>query len=104
MRLRLTRGASFWKPPTPRGAGGPAAQRDRAGRPLAGGGRTEHANAMPRLSIRVDLGPGLRIGPGKIALLETIDVTGSISAARRGPSISSPRAGGPGEEVVRSPR
>src|SRR3954451_5366319 len=38
---------------------------------------------MPRLSIRVDLGPGLRIGPGKIALLETIDATGSISAAGR---------------------
>jgi molybdate transport system regulatory protein len=47
---------------------------------------------MPRLSIRVDLGPGLRIGPGKIALLETIDATGSISAAGRKLGMSYRRA------------
>ena len=47
---------------------------------------------MPRLSIRVDLGPGLRIGPGKIALLETIDATGSISAAGRTLGMSYRRA------------
>ena len=27
---------------------------------------------MARLSIRIDLGPGHRIGPGKVRLLETI--------------------------------
>ena len=47
---------------------------------------------MPRLSIRVDLGPGLRIGPGKVALLETIEATGSISAAGRALGMSYRRA------------
>lgn len=36
-----------------------------------------------RLSIRIDLATGDRIGPGKIALLEAIQSTGSISAAAR---------------------
>jgi molybdate transport system regulatory protein len=36
-----------------------------------------------RLSIRIDLATGNRIGPGKIALLEAILSTGSISAAAR---------------------
>jgi molybdate transport system regulatory protein len=37
----------------------------------------------PRLSLRIDLPPNGRIGPGKIALLEHIAATGSISAAAR---------------------
>jgi molybdate transport system regulatory protein len=40
-----------------------------------------------RLSIRIDLA-GLRLGPGKIALLEAIRKTGSISAAARLTGIS----------------
>jgi molybdate transport system regulatory protein len=36
-----------------------------------------------RLSIRLDLASGQRIGPGKIALLEAIAQTGSITAAAR---------------------
>src|SRR5277367_4850731 len=36
-----------------------------------------------RLSIRIDLAGGLRIGPGKIAVLEEIARSGSISAAGR---------------------
>jgi molybdate transport system regulatory protein len=36
-----------------------------------------------RLSIRVDLESGARIGPGKIAVLEEIARSGSISAAGR---------------------
>jgi len=39
--------------------------------------------AGPRLSIRIDLASGDRIGPGKIALLEAIRSTGSISAGAR---------------------
>jgi molybdate transport system regulatory protein len=39
--------------------------------------------ARARLPIRVDLASGLRIGPGKTSLLETIRSTGSISAAAR---------------------
>ncbi len=39
--------------------------------------------AETRLSIRVDLKSGNRIGPGKIALLEAIRETGSVSAAAR---------------------
>jgi molybdate transport system regulatory protein len=44
------------------------------------------------LSIRVDLASGLRIGPGKIALLEAIRSTGSISAAARALGMSYRRA------------
>lgn len=41
-----------------------------------------------RLSIRIDLGTGVRIGPGKVAVLEEIDRTGSISAAGRALAMS----------------
>jgi molybdate transport system regulatory protein len=36
-----------------------------------------------RLNIRIDLAEGLRIGPGKVAVLEEIARSGSISAAGR---------------------
>jgi molybdate transport system regulatory protein len=45
-----------------------------------------------RLSIRIDLENGNRIGPGKIALLEAIRSTGSISAAARALDMSYRRA------------
>jgi molybdate transport system regulatory protein len=45
-----------------------------------------------RLSIRIDLPTGDRIGPGKIALLEAIEATGSISAAARSLGMSYRRA------------
>lgn len=48
--------------------------------------------ADPRLSIRLDLASGDRIGPGKIALLEAIRATGSISAAARHLGMSYRRA------------
>ena len=38
---------------------------------------------MPSLSLRIQLDPEGRIGPGKIALLENIATHGSISAAGR---------------------
>jgi molybdate transport system regulatory protein len=41
------------------------------------------AGPNDRLSIRLDLASGLRIGPGKIAVLEEIARSGSISAAGR---------------------
>ena len=41
------------------------------------------ATAHDRLSIRIDLASGVRIGPGKIAVLEEIARSGSISAAGR---------------------
>jgi molybdate transport system regulatory protein len=40
-------------------------------------------STLARLSIRIDLDGGFRIGPGKIRLLELIEATGSISAADR---------------------
>lgn len=49
------------------------------------------ANASPgvnRLSLRIDLATGGRIGPGKIAVLEHIDRTGSISGAGRALGMS----------------
>jgi molybdate transport system regulatory protein len=45
-----------------------------------------------RLSIRLDLGDGIRIGPGKVALLEEIGRAGSISAAGRALKMSYRRA------------
>jgi molybdate transport system regulatory protein len=48
--------------------------------------------AAPHLSIRIDLASGGRIGPGKIALLEAIRSTGSISAAARSIGMSYRRA------------
>jgi molybdate transport system regulatory protein len=47
---------------------------------------------MARLSIRIDFEPGGRVGPGKIALLERIAATGSISAAGRAMGMSYRRA------------
>jgi molybdate transport system regulatory protein len=49
-------------------------------------------DAATRLIIRVDLASGARIGPGKVALLEEIARTGSISAAGRALRMSYRRA------------
>ena len=53
-----------------------------------GMGKRKSPSEMPaetsdRLSIRVDLASGARIGPGKVAVLEEIGRSGSISAAGR---------------------
>ncbi len=50
------------------------------------------SQAAHRLIIRVDLASGARIGPGKVALLEEITRTGSISAAGRALRMSYRRA------------
>jgi molybdate transport system regulatory protein len=47
---------------------------------------------MAKLSIRVDLTPSGAVGPGKIRLLESVDATGSISAAGRSMNMSYRRA------------
>jgi len=47
---------------------------------------------MARLSIRVDLDGDVRLGPGKIILLEKIAALGSISAAGRSMAMSYRRA------------
>ena len=44
---------------------------------------SEAINPNDRLSIRLDLASGARIGPGKVAVLEAIARSGSISAAGR---------------------
>ncbi len=46
-------------------------------------GSDDSAPASDRLSIRLDLEFGARIGPGKVAVLEEIARSGSISAAGR---------------------
>ncbi len=43
---------------------------------------------MPTLSLRVDLDPDGRIGPGKVDLLEHIAAQGSISAGARAMGMS----------------
>ena len=47
---------------------------------------------MIRLSIRVDLDPAGRLGPGKIELLEQVAKSGSIAAAGRAMGMSYRRA------------
>lgn len=56
----------------------------------------------PRLTLRVDLASGARIGPGKVALLEEIAGSGSISAAGRRLKMSYRRAWELVEELNRS--
>ncbi len=46
------------------------------------------SSAIDSLSIRLDLASGARIGPGKVAVLEEIARSGSISAAGRALHIS----------------
>jgi molybdate transport system regulatory protein len=48
--------------------------------------------ALPSLSVRIDLDPKGRIGPGKIRLLENIGSCGSISGAGRAMKMSYKRA------------
>ena len=52
----------------------------------------QKSKSLPSLSVRIDLDPEGRIGPGKIALLENIDKNGSISAAGRAMDMSYKRA------------
>lgn len=47
---------------------------------------------MPHLSIRIDFDNEGRLGPGKVALLEQIAKSGSISAAGRAMNMSYKRA------------
>jgi molybdate transport system regulatory protein len=62
----------------------------------------EAANAGDRLSIRLDLASGARIGPGKVSVLEEIGRTGSISAAGRALRMSYRRTWELVEELNRS--
>lgn len=58
--------------------------------------RTANACPMPnqatRLSLRLDFGDAVRLGPGKVRLLELIGELGSISAAGRAMDMSYRRA------------
>jgi molybdate transport system regulatory protein len=46
----------------------------------------------PTIRLRIDLGPDSALGPGKIALLERIEATGSLSQAARELGMSYRRA------------
>jgi molybdate transport system regulatory protein len=56
---------------------------------------------MPSLSLRINLDPEGRVGPGKIELLEQIAAFGSISAAARRMDMSYKRAWDLVEEMNR---
>ena len=58
-------------------------------------------SSLPSLSVRIDLDPEGRIGPGKIQLLENIHAEGSISAAGRAMVMSYKRAWDLVEEINR---
>jgi molybdate transport system regulatory protein len=62
----------------------------------------DKANAGDRLSIRLDLASGARIGTGKVAVLEEIARSGSISAAGRALRMSYRRTWELVEELNRS--
>ena len=47
---------------------------------------------FPRAAIKVDFGTDVRLGPGKVRLLELVAKTGSISAAAREMEMSYRRA------------
>lgn len=55
-----------------------------------------------RLSLRIDLATGGRIGPGKVAVLEAIARTGSISGAGRDLGMSYRRTWGLVEDLNQS--
>lgn len=63
--------------------------------------RRETATAAPRLSLRIELPGGARIGPGKVRLLEEIRARGSISAAGRALRMSYRRAWELADELSR---
>src|SRR4051812_31107878 len=75
-----------------------------AGSRCSGSTRLRRRGPMPdtRLSIRLDLTSGDRIGPGKIALLEAIQEAGSISGAARALGMSYRRAWLLVEEINKS--
>jgi molybdate transport system regulatory protein len=50
------------------------------------------SDRITRLSLRLDFGDTVRLGPGKVRLLETIGERGSISAAGRAMGMSYRRA------------
>jgi molybdate transport system regulatory protein len=56
----------------------------------------------PRLRIRIVLGDGAMLGPGKADLLDGIRATGSIAAAGRGMGMSYKRAWSLVEEMNRA--
>ena len=58
--------------------------------------------AQDRISLRIDLATGGRIGPGKVAVLEAIARTGSISGAGRDLGMSYRRTWGLVEDLNRS--
>ena len=47
---------------------------------------------FPHATLRIEMAPGRRLGPGKIRLLELVGKTGSISAAAREMDMSYRRA------------
>ena len=65
-------------------------------------GSADRAPVNDRLSIRLDLESGARIGPGKVAVLEEIARSGSISAAGRALRMSYRRTWELVEELNRS--
>jgi molybdate transport system regulatory protein len=66
--------------------------RGRAARPAGPRRDARRPRASGRLWLRIELGDGHRLGPGKVQLLERIDEHGSISAAGRSMQMSYRRA------------
>lgn len=54
--------------------------------------RSKPESQAARISLRVDLAPAARLGPGKVDLLEAIESSGSISGAGRAMKMSYRRA------------
>lgn len=54
--------------------------------------KSEKKESKPGVRLRVVLGPDVAFGPGKVAMLEEIEATGSIAAAGRNMGMSYKRA------------
>jgi len=74
------------------GVSPPSARRSAA--PRRGAARSVHGLPAPelRFRIRVLRGDAIAVGPGKVALLEAVDATGSITAAAKALGMSYRRA------------
>jgi len=68
---------------------GSAAARQKSGRPRSHGARHD---PQVRFRLRITAGEHIAVGPGKIALLEAIRATGSLTAAAKSLEMSYRRA------------
>ncbi len=92
-RPLLLRNMAAWRVPIRATSPVPILRADRPTGPVLNAAMPADPTTVPvRVSLRLELASGGRIGPGKVALLEAIGQAGSISGAARLLGMSYPRA------------